>query len=118
EIISIHIAAHGAEFFDCCRARRSRNKTQCFGNVTTNGSEEPLGTEHAKEIGKLMVNIPKPNGSICWIVTVGAYLKPCSQSEEEGPARRVVVEEIRRHRVRCGDSVWNRVLVKRGPAAG
>jgi hypothetical protein len=89
----------------------SRYKEKCLRDVAFQRAEELLGTERAKELGIDRVDIPKSDRSVCWVDTVGAHLKPCSQSEEYGSARRVAVEEIRRQQVRGGESVWNPVPI-------
>ena len=110
-IANIHVGEYGAEPFDRCRLCCSRYKEKVFRDGAIQGAEEPLGTKRAKERWIDRVDIPKSDRSVCWIDKVGAYLKPCSWSEEYGPARRVAVEEICREQVRRGELIWNPVPV-------
>src|SRR6266496_4722973 len=77
-ILSIHVGEYGAEACARCRMCSSRYKEKCFRDVALQGGEELLGTERAKERGIDRVDIPKSDGSACWVDTVGAHLKPCS----------------------------------------
>ena len=86
-IANIHIGEHGAEPFDRCRLCCSRYKEKVFRDGAIQGTEEPLGTKRAKERWIDRMDIPKSDRSVCWIDKVGAYLKPCSWSEEYDPAR-------------------------------
>jgi hypothetical protein len=72
-------------------------KKKVFRDVAIQGTEEPLGTERAKDRGIDRVDISKSDRSVCCIAC--AYLKPCSWNEEYDPARRVAIEEICRQQV-------------------
>src|SRR4029453_15940711 len=102
-IVSIHVGEDNPEPFDRRRLRRvdprcsARYKEKVFRDGAIQGGKELLRTERAKERGIDRVDISKSDRSICWVYKVGAHLEPCSWSEEYDPARRVFVEEIRRH---------------------
>ena len=51
------------------------------------------------------MDVPEPDWCVCWVVTVGAYLKPCAESEQYHSPRGVGVEEICREQVWRGESV-------------